>query len=196
KAMGYEDCELVAQDWGGAIDWQFAYAYPNLITRLIVLNIPHPAKFAAGLRTFRQLKRSWYIAFFQLPAIPERMLKKNNYKAIRAVFRDSAINPNAFTEKDLDALVEAAAKPGALTGMLNYYRNLSIKTLKQKTEGKLTVPTLMIWGEEDAALGKELSEGTEDYVADLTLRYIPNCSHWVQQEQPVLVNQYIREFLT
>ncbi len=196
KALGYEDCVLVAHDWGGAIAWQFAYAYPNLITRLIVLNIPHPAKFAAGLRTFRQLKRSWYIAFFQLPAIPERMLKKNNYKAIRAVFRDSAINPNAFTEKDLDALVEAAAKPGALTGMLNYYRNLSIKTLKQKTEGKLTVPTLMIWGEEDAALGKELSEGTEDYVADLTLRYIPNCSHWVQQEQPVLVNQYIREFLT
>jgi pimeloyl-ACP methyl ester carboxylesterase len=61
--------------------------------------------------------------------------------------------------------------------------------------GVLEVPTLMIWGEKDTALGKELSYGTEAYVKDFQIKYIANCSHWVQQEQPQLVNQYIREFL-
>ena len=123
-ALGYEQCVLVAHDWGGAVAWQFAYAYPHRLSKLIVLNLPHPAKFAAGLRTPQQLLRSWYIAFFQLPILPELLLKANHYAAIRAAFRDSAINPAALTEEDLDALVTAAAQPGALTSMLNYYRNI------------------------------------------------------------------------
>ena len=194
-ALGYEQCTLVAHDWGGAVAWQFAYSHPHRLSQLIVLNLPHPAKFAAGLRTFQQLKRSWYIALFQLPYLPERLLRNNYYAPIREMFRDSAINPNAFTEEDLDKLVEAAAQPGALTSMLNYYRQLLPNLIKKIEWGILKMPTLMIWGENDIALGKELTYGTDDYVADLTLHYIPNCSHWVQQEQPELVNQYIRDFL-
>ncbi|MEL6490345.1 MAG: alpha/beta hydrolase [Cyanobacteria bacterium J06621_3] len=195
-ALGYERCVLVAHDWGGAIAWQFAYARPDRLTQLIVLNLPHPAKFAAGLRTLQQLRRSWYIAFFQLPILPELALKANNYEGIRAAFRDTAINPKAFTEADLDALVAAAAKPGALTSMLNYYRNIFSGSFFNQQWDVLHIPTLMIWGENDVALGKELTHGTEEYVADLTLHYIPNCSHWVQQEQPELVNQYIKAFIT
>lgn len=195
-ALGYERCVLVAHDWGGAIAWQFAYACPDRLTQLIVLNLPHPAKFAAGLRTLQQLRRSWYIAFFQLPILPELALKANNYEGIRAAFRDTAINPKAFTEADLDALVAAAAKPGALTSMLNYYRNIFSGSFFNQQWDVLHIPTLMIWGENDVALGKELTHGTEEYVADLTLHYIPNCSHWVQQEQPELVNQYIKAFIT
>lgn len=195
-ALGYERCVLVAHDWGGAIAWQFAYACPDRLTQLIILNLPHPAKFAAGLRTLQQLRRSWYIAFFQLPILPELALKANNYEGIRAAFRDTAINPKAFTEADLDALVAAAAKPGALTSMLNYYRNIFSGSFFNQQWDVLHIPTLMIWGENDVALGKELTHGTEEYVADLTLHYIPNCSHWVQQEQPELVNQYIKAFIT
>ncbi|MEO1388094.1 MAG: alpha/beta hydrolase [Cyanobacteria bacterium J06634_6] len=195
-ALGYERCVLVAHDWGGASAWQFAYACPDRLTQLIVLNLPHPAKFAAGLRTLQQLRRSWYIAFFQLPILPELALKANNYEGIRAAFRDTAINPKAFTEADLDALVAAAAKPGALTSMLNYYRNIFSGSFFNQQWDVLHIPTLMIWGENDVALGKELTHGTEEYVADLTLHYIPNCSHWVQQEQPELVNQYIKAFIT
>ncbi|MEL7071796.1 MAG: alpha/beta hydrolase [Cyanobacteria bacterium J06581_3] len=195
-ALGYERCVLVAHDWGGAIAWQFAYACPDRLTQLIVLNLPHPAKFAAGLRTLQQLRRSWYIAFFQLPILPELALKANNYEGIRAAFRDTAINPKAFTEADLDALVAAAAKPSALTSMLNYYRNIFSGSFFNQQWDVLHIPTLMIWGENDVALGKELTHGTEEYVSDLTLHYIPNCSHWVQQEQPELVNQYIKAFIT
>ena len=196
QALGYDQCVLVGHDWGGAIAWCVAYAYPDLLSQLIVLNLPHPAKFAEGLRTPQQLLRSWYIALFQLPILPELLLQAGNYVAIRAVFRDQSINPNAFTEADLDAYVTAAAKPGALTSMLNYYRNMLQPGLFNQTWAVLQVPTLMIWGEEDIALGKALTYGTDQYVADFRIRYIPNCSHWVQQEQPKLVNQYIREFLT
>ncbi|PZO16156.1 MAG: epoxide hydrolase [Leptolyngbya foveolarum] len=196
RALGYEKCVLVGHDWGGAIAWSFAYAYPAMVERLIVLNLPHPAKFAEGLRTPQQLLRSWYVALFQLPVLPELLLKSNNYAAIRSVFRDQAVNPEAFTEADLDRLVAAAAKPGALTAMLNYYRNIfQSEGFLNKQWSELTVPTLMIWGEEDAALGKELTYGTEQYVKTFEIQYIPDCSHWVQQEQPALVNQYIRDFL-
>jgi len=196
RALGYEKCVLVGHDWGGAIAWSFAYAYPEMLERLIVLNLPHPAKFAQGLRTPQQLLKSWYIALFQLPALPELLIKSNNYAVIRSIFRDQAVNPNAFTEEDLDVLVAAAAKPGAVTAMLNYYRNIfQSEGFLDKQWDVLKVPTLMIWGEDDKALGKELTYGTNEYVETFKIRYIPDCSHWVQQEQPGQVNQYMRAFL-
>lgn len=196
RALGYDRCVLVGHDWGGLIAWAFAYAHPQLLDRLIVLNLPHPAKFVEGLRTPQQMLRSWYIALFQLPELPEFLLRINDYAAIRAVFKNQAVNPDAFTEEDLDAFAAAAAQPSALTSMLNYYRNIfKPEGPLSQTWGVLQVPTLMIWGEDDAALGKELTYGTEDLVSDLEIRYIPQCSHWVQQEQPNLVNQYMQAFL-
>ncbi len=197
QALGYDQCILIGHDWGGAIAWSFAYQYPELLSKLIVLNLPHPAKLLEGLQTPQQLLRSWYILLFQLPKLPEHLLKANNYSAIRSLFKDQAINPNTFTEKDLDAYVAAAAQPNALTSMLNYYRNLrQPNEWLNQSRGILKTPTLMIWGENDTALGKELTYGTEQYVESLEIRYIPNCSHWVQQEQPEQVNQYIRQFLS
>ena len=193
--LGYDRCTLVGHDWGGAIAWNFAYAYPELCDRLVVLNFPHPAKFAAGLLTPQQLLKSWYIFFFQLPFLPELLLQANDYQLIAGAFSGMAIDKTAFSADDLTLYKDAAAKRGALTAMLNYYRNVLQPDLLNRQWDILRIPTLLIWGEEDTALGKELTEGTEQYVEDLTVRYIPNCSHWVQQEKPQLVNQYIREFL-
>lgn len=196
QGLGYEHCVLVGHDWGGAIAWNFAYKYPEMVDRLIVMNLPHPAKFAAGLRTFRQLLRSWYIFFFQLPFLPELVLQAFDYKLVAAIFSKMAVDKTTFTLADLQAYRRAAAKPGALTAMLNYYRaNILQPNLLSHEWGILQVPTLLIWGENDAALGVELTYGTEAYVADLTVHYIPQCSHWVQQEKPQLVNQYMRVFL-
>lgn len=196
QGLGYNQCVLVGHDWGGAIAWNVAYTYPELVDRLIVMNLPHPAKFKEGLLTPQQLLRSWYIFFFQLPWLPEWVLQAANYQLIENVFSKAVIDKTTFTPADLDAYKTAAAKPGALTAMLNYYRNVFQSGIIERKWGKLYVPTLLIWGEEDMALGTELTYGTEDYVEHLTLRYIPNCSHWVQQEQPNLVNQYMREFLS
>lgn len=194
--LGYDRCILVGHDWGGAIAWHFVYRYPSQVDRLIILNLPHPAKFSQGLRTWRQLARSWYIFFFQLPLLPELLLQANLQRAMEQTFRGMAIDKLAFSDADIEAYATALAKPGAVSAALNYYRNLLSWLLFQSDWPILfQTRTLMIWGEEDVALGKELTEGTESYVQDLQIRYIPNCSHWVQQERPKLVNQYIRTFL-
>ncbi|MEO1182683.1 MAG: alpha/beta fold hydrolase, partial [Cyanobacteria bacterium J06636_28] len=195
-SLGYDRCILVGHDWGGAIAWQFVYRYPAQVDRLIILNLPHPAKFAQGLRTWQQLARSWYILFFQLPLLPELLLQANLSRSMEQTFRGMAIDKSAFSDADIKAYTTALAKPGALTAALNYYRNL-LPLLLSPTDWPILFQTrtLMIWGENDVALGKELTEGTEDYVQDFQIRYIPNCSHWVQQEQPQLVNHYIRTFL-
>ncbi len=195
KGLGYDRCVLVGHDWGGAIAWSFAYFHPEMVEQLIVLNLPHPAKFAEGLRTPQQLLRSSYIFLFQLPWLPELLLQSSDYQAIENAFKGMAVNKTAFTQADINAYKDAAAKRGALTAMLNYYRNFTQQKVLSEDWSVLEVPTLMIWGEEDTALGKELTYGTAAYVRNLQIRYIPKCSHWVQQEQPQLVNQYMREFL-
>lgn len=195
QGLGYDRCTLIGHDWGGIIAWSFAYAHPGLLERLIILNVPHPAKLSAGMMMPQQLLKSSYIFFFQLPLLPEAVLQWNDYGAIAAAIKGTATNKAAFSEVDLDAYKTAASKRGALTAALNYYRNLLQDGLGRRDWPILTVPTLMIWGEKDTALGVELTYGTEEFVEDLRICYIPDSGHWVQQEQPQQVNTYIREFL-
>lgn len=195
QGLGYDKCVLVGHDWGGMIAWYFAHAHPEMVERLIVLNIPHPAKFAQGLRTPQQLLRSFYAFFFQLPWLPETLIQLSDYQLLETTFKGMAVDKSAFKSADVEAYKDAAAKRGALTAMLNYYRNAFGQEMFNKSWSVLFVPTLMIWGENDPALGKELTYGTEAYVKNFQIRYIPKCSHWVQQEQPELVNQYMQEFL-
>jgi epoxide hydrolase 4 len=196
SALGHDRMVLVGHDWGGAIAWAFAYAYPELLQSLVVLNMPHPAKFANGLGHPLQLLRSWYIGAFQLPLLPEWALAAGDYWAIEHMLRGMAVQDNTFSNADLQVYKTAAAKPGALTAMVNYYRALPLSQPWAQSWGTLEVPTLMIWGEDDIALGKELTYGTEAYVRDFRLRYLSQCSHWVQQEQPHQVNALMDEFLT
>lgn len=193
--LGYDRCTLVGHDWGGAIAWQFAYARPERVEKLTILNCPHPAKFATGLRDPEQLLRSWYVFAFQVPLLPELVFQFNDYAAIANAFIEEAIDKSAFSPADLDAFKDAAAKRGALTAMVNYYRAALEEVTTEKHWGVLQTPTLLIWAEDDRFLGKNLAAGTDAYVQNLTVKYIPDCSHWVQQEQPQRVNQYLWEFL-
>jgi pimeloyl-ACP methyl ester carboxylesterase len=170
------------------------------VEQLIALNIPHPALFAEAIgKNWRQMLRSWYMLFFRLPFLPEAALRRNNYAAIERIFRGTATDPARFTDQDIQIYKRAMAQPGALTAAINYYR----ASLQQGGRGmfkgtgmRVQMPTLMIWGDQDIALGKELTYGTERFVPDLRIRYLPNCSHWVQQERPAEVNQYLLEFLS
>jgi pimeloyl-ACP methyl ester carboxylesterase len=195
QGLGHERCTLVGHDWGGAIAWAVADAHPALVDNLIVLNLPHPARMAAGLRTPQQLLRSWYIFLFQLPWLPEWVLQWGDYRVLEWILAGTAANKAAFAPADLNVFKNAAAQQGALSAALNYYRNLFTSGLLNREWRVLEMPTLMIWGEEDTALGKELTYGTEQYVRDFRIHYIPHCGHWVQQERPDLVNRYICEFL-
>ena len=197
EASEAKEVVLVGHDWGAVIAWYYAMFGRLPISKLIIMNVPHPALMEKGLRTGRQLAKSWYIFFFQLPWIPEWGLARRDCEAIGRVFRDMAVDKSRFPDEVLRIYREAAATPGALTAMLNYYRALirGLRRTRRRGIAPINIPTLMIWGEVDAALGKELTYGTEEYVGNLTLRYLPNVSHWVQQEAPETVNAMIEAWL-
>ncbi|HEV7735156.1 MAG TPA: alpha/beta hydrolase [Candidatus Binatia bacterium] len=191
---------LVAHDWGGVIAWLFAIRRVRPLARLVVMNLPHPAGFERELRHWRQIRRSWYALFFQLPALPELALGAQGCRAIGDAFVGSAIDKSRFPDDVLQVYRDAAARPGALTAMLNYYRAFvrGGGGSRQRALGYPTIetPTLLIWGEEDVALCRETTDGTEQWVRDLTVRYLPRVSHWVQQEAPETVNAMLTAWLT
>ncbi|HEY2466202.1 MAG TPA: alpha/beta hydrolase [Steroidobacteraceae bacterium] len=197
EASGAKDVVLVGHDWGALIAWNYAMFGRLAISRLIIMNVPHPALARQGLRTWRQLAKSWYIFFFQLPGIPEWGLARNGCEAIGHAFRGMAVDKTRFPDEVLRVYRDAAAGAGALTAMLNYYRALlrGFRRISRRGTVRIDTPTLMIWGEVDHALGKELTYGTEKYVSNLTMRYLPNVSHWVQQEAPETVNAMIGAWL-
>jgi epoxide hydrolase 4 len=196
-AAGKHSTLLIGHDWGGAIAWHFVLQRLRPIERLVVLNMPHPARFRQGLFGFPQLFRSWYIFFFQLPCLPEWVLRRNDAKPIAEMFRSMAVDKSRFPEKALAVYRNQVLQPGAMTAMINYYRALVRyrDKAKQSVMTKVDTPTLMLWGERDTALGKELTLGTDELVRNLTVRYLPNVSHWVQQEAPETVNGMIEAWL-
>jgi pimeloyl-ACP methyl ester carboxylesterase len=187
---------LLAHDWGAVIAWYFAMRKVRPLERLVIMNVPHPGAAFRG----RQLLRSWYVFFFQLPWLPERMLSARNYAAIANAFRGMAVDRRRFPDQVIDVYRKNAAHPGALTAMVNYYRALvrggGMRRQRALGHPVIDTPTLMIWGEQDRALGKELTYGTEAFVRDFTIRYLPGVSHWVQQEAPEAVNAMLEAWLT
>ena len=148
------------------------------------------------------MARSWYILFFQLPWLPEAMMRSRNFARLARTMRKGTIQQGVFTENDLDHFRAAFRKPYSMTAAINYYR-ANFRTGFMARPGsdswidrKIAAPTLLIWGEQDFALGKELTYGMEGlFTGPFDIKYIADSGHWVQQEKPELVNQYIREFL-
>ncbi|WP_439814237.1 alpha/beta fold hydrolase [Zavarzinia sp. CC-PAN008] len=196
-ALGARRRLLVAHDWGAVIAWAFALRQVRPLDGLVIMNVPHPAIFRHVIgHSWEQRRKSWYVAFFQLPWLPEVMLGAQGARAIGRAFSDMAVDKSAFPEPVLEHYRANARQPGALTAMINYYRaNFSAFSKDQGPWPLIEVPTLMVWGEQDAALSLELTEGYEPYVRDFTLRRLPGVSHWVQQEAPEAVNLRLREWL-
>ncbi|MBS7287926.1 MAG: alpha/beta hydrolase [Candidatus Freyarchaeota archaeon] len=200
EGFGEERAFIVGHDWGGVVAWALAITRPEFLERLVVMSAPHPSVWQEKAKaSVRQLQRSWYIFFFQLAEVPERFLSRNNYMFLKGTLRSTAANANAFSEEDLDEYVKAWSQPGAITAMINYYRaNIKPEVFMEDVKlnlPKVKTPTLVMWGEEDFALTREVSEGTEEYVdAPYTIRYFP-CGHWLQNEMPETVNKHLLEFL-
>lgn len=195
-ALGAKRRLLVAHDWGALIAWVFAMRARLPLDGLVIMNVPHPAVFMATIKTSAaQRKRSRYVGFFQLPVIPELILSADRARRIGEVFTNMAVDKSAFPPEVVDHYRDNAARPGALTAMLAYYR-ANVAAIGAEPTVPIHVPTLMVWGEEDTALGVELTEGYDGLVDDLTLRRLPGVSHWVQQEAPERVNAAVSDWLT
>jgi pimeloyl-ACP methyl ester carboxylesterase len=200
QTMGRRSAIVVGHDWGGIVAWALALMRPEVVDRLIVMNVPHPAKFRSNL-SLRQMARSWYILFFQIPWLPEAILRARGFATIARTIRDSAVNKDAFSDDDLAHFRAAFQRPYAISAALNYYRALVRSGVGFRPltwiNRKIAAPTMLIWGEQDVALGKELTYGMEGlFSRHFEIRYIADSGHWVQQEKPEQVNRYMREFLT
>jgi epoxide hydrolase 4 len=195
-ASGAKEVMLIAHDWGAIIAWHFAIKRLRPLTRLVIMNVPHPKVAEREIRHWRQFKKSWYIFFFQLPWLPERMMGGNGARGIKGAFYNMAVDKSRFGRDVLQTYANAALRPGSITAMINFYRAL-LRTPDMRNIGdaRIETPTLMIWGEEDAALNIHCTEGTEAWVPNFTLHRLPKVSHWVQQEAPEKVNALLGEWL-
>ncbi len=193
RHLGVERVHLVAHDWGAAVAWLLAMYHPDVLQTLTICNVPHPELMRKGILKPRQLLRSWYIFFFQVPWLPEAVLARDDYRALaRQIIRDT--RTGTFSRDDVKAMLASWRRQG-LNGGINWYRALRRAPKVHRPVPTILAPTLLIWGEDDVALGKELTHGTEEYVRDLAVHYLPNTSHWVQQEEPEKVNQLIAAHL-
>jgi pimeloyl-ACP methyl ester carboxylesterase len=190
--LGYERAHVVGHDWGGAVAWHFGASHPERLDKLVVMNAPHPSAMQRELMRGKQLLRSYYILFFQLPLLPEAAVRI----LLRSSLRGSAFVPGAFSDEALDVYQNAISQPGAATAMLNYYR-AAVRTSFRSGRMDATVrrPTLVIWGMKDFALVPELLDGLDRWVLDLRVQEVEDCGHWVPEEKPSLVTESLLEFL-
>ena len=191
---GAKSAMLVGHDWGGTIAWTLAMKHPEVVEKLAILDAAHPRRLEEGLHHPRQLVRSWYFFLFALPALPERLVRANNWHFFRHFLGDAR---PAFTKEETDRYIEAWSQPGAATGMINYYRS-SVRTPPKRAEAALRpikAPTLVIWGERDSYLGPELAEPDHDDVPNLDrVERLPDASHWVHHDEAERVTQLLTEF--
>jgi len=205
--LGAPKAIIVAHDWGGGVAWHLASTRQERCEKLVVMNCPHPVVFMRALRgtwdqlKWSQIKRSWYVFFFQLPFLPERMLTARGGQGVVRALRGMAVDKTNFGREDMKPFVDAVLKPGRPTGMVNWYRAMFRTSLRggreaMKQYGTISVPTLLFWAMEDTALGyADVVPGTERFVPGIEIFQIPGCGHFVQQERPEGVNPKLVGFL-
>jgi epoxide hydrolase 4 len=200
KHFGVERADVVGHDWGAAVAYGVAALHPESVRRLAILNVPHPARMLAGLKTFKQLRKSWYMFFFQLPFIPEWLLRLRRFAALKLAMRADRAKlgrPPVFSDEVLERYAQAWSYHGALTAMLGYYR-AALRQSPRRAGARMqpiVAPTLVIWGDRDTALGSELAEPEARWVKDVQVVHLPEATHWVQHDEPERVNELLIEFL-
>ena len=191
--LGQEKISLAGHDWGAAVAWSAALLHPQRIARLAVLNVPHPSVMRKFLSTRpRQILRSWYMFFFQLPRLPEAFFSAFNFRiGSQALLRSSLLG--TFSAEDLAQYRAAWSQPGVLTGMINWYRAL-FRTPVKFQDKTVRVPTRILWGECDAFLLAEMARESLRYCTNAELFTFANATHWLQHEEPARVSELLIDF--
>jgi pimeloyl-ACP methyl ester carboxylesterase len=200
ESTGTGTFTLVGHDWGGVVAWVFAAQHPQMLDQLVILNAPHPTIFGRELRENpAQQKASQYMLMLR-SAEAEALLSENSYAWLK-----QAVLGAAASEVDTAAYVEAWSQPGALTGGLNYYRAAGVGPPPSDAAPSAStfaipplvvrVPTLVIWGEKDTALLTSSLNGLDELVPKLTIKRIPDGTHWIPRQKAADVNAFIRGFL-
>jgi pimeloyl-ACP methyl ester carboxylesterase len=193
--LGQERIFLAGHDWGAAVAWSVALLHPNRVARLAILNVPHPSVMRRYLmQNRRQLRKSWYMFFFQIPYLPEAFLSASNFRRGTASLVGSS-RPGTFSDDDLAQYRAAWSQPGALTGMINWYR-AAFRHRAKFPDRTVRVPTRILWGMRDAFLTAEMARDSLRYRTDAELIQFPDATHWLQHEEPVRVSQILVDFFS
>ncbi len=173
-AFGATSFHLVGHDWGGFVAWQVAALAPDRVLSLTVLSVPHPnAYFDAMKSDVDQLRKAWYVPFFQRPVIAETALLAFHAKMLRAGYQGK-LSPEA-----IESNVKRLSQHGALTAALNWYRAVGAAG----PVGKISTPTLYLWGEDDPALGETPAINTANFVTGpYRFERLKGKTHWLIEE--------------
>jgi pimeloyl-ACP methyl ester carboxylesterase len=191
QALGRERAVVVGHDWGGGVAWQVAMAHPERVERLAILNSPHPTRFLEGMRRLKQMRKSWYIFFFQLPWLPERLLLANECLFLRRSFEVEGFSP-----AEIQRYAEAFARDGAARSALAYYR-ATMRAAVTKNTPKLRpveAPVLIVWGTGDKYLGQELAMPESKWAPNARLELVAGAGHWVMRDAAQRVNDLLVEY--
>lgn len=188
-AAGLESAHVVGHDWGAVVAWALADAHPARVRTLSALSVPHPAAYVSALRVGRQGRRSLYIAFFQLPLVPEALLLAGGAALLGRLLLSSRLPP-AVTQR----YVERMRQPGALSAALAWYRALPWSRVEQV--GRIGVPTLLVWGVHDAAIDRAGVELTKDLIdAPYRLEILEGMGHWLPELAAPRLAPLLREHM-
>ena len=193
--LGRDRFAVVGHDWGASVGWWTARNYPVRVSRLAVLNAPHPAVWKDAMANdTRQKALSGYVSSIAMPILPELLVRAGNYGSLVKALK-SARRSDAFTPSDLAQYRAAWKKPGALTAQLNWYRALLKKDIPLAAERRLATPIRIIWGVDDAYAIPELATESAKLCDDAKIQYIENATHWVAHDEPERVTRSLLEFL-
>jgi pimeloyl-ACP methyl ester carboxylesterase len=194
KHLGASKASFVGHDWGAGVVWTLAMMHPELVERIAVLNGPHPERMLQAMKNPLQLLKSWYVFFFQLPLLPEAYFRSGHFAVVRRALREEPRRHGAYDDADIARYVEAFSQPGAVTAMINYYRAMFRRSAQPKL-APIDTEVLVVWGEDDPHLRRELAQPSPRWVPNVRLAYVPGASHWVQHDEPERVNSLLLEFL-
>ena len=194
-AAGCAKVSLVGHDWGGVVAWWVAQEFPARVERLAVVNAPHPLVFRPYLLSHpAQLVRSWYTFFFQLPWLPEALLRRGNWHGLtRALERTS--RPGTFSNETLQEYRAAWSQPGAISAMIRWYRAAFRYPPAPRADVRVRVPVLVMWGTRDAFLSPGLARASCARCDEARLEWIDGATHWVHHEEPERVARLLSGFL-
>lgn len=196
-SQGRSQAQLVGHDWGGAVAWWLAATRPELVSRLVVMNVPHPLVMRRHLlRDPKQMRRSWYFFAFQMPRLPERTILRKGGRPLYAGLREFSA-PESFGEAEWPRYQNAWSQPGAAKGMLNWYR-AALRHPPSLAEGQeqVRVPTLILWGRKDHVLREQMAVESLDRCDDASLRLFEDAGHFVQHDARAEVQRELLAFLT
>ena len=197
EALGERQAVLVGHDWGGMVAWAVAMHRPDVVSKFVAMNAPHPKAYSIGVKNPAQALRSWYMGFFTIPKLPEMAIRAGGFAMVERILRTEPVRAGAFSDEDIALYKQALDQPGALTSAINYYRAMMRDTASRRllfADVVVDCPSLLLWGDEDRYLRPELADMSRAWALGLEVLHLP-ASHWVQNDAVDAVNERLVGFL-